>query len=293
MPDTRNSHSSRGLTLALAGIVVLSFDALLVRLADAPPADVAFWRGAFIAVSLALVQWARFGRLRLSGVRSGPGLLAVLLFGVNTALFVFSLAYTAVANTIILLSLAPLFATLMSRFATTERPGPDTWLSAAATAAGVGIVVGGSLESGRWVGDALALAASMVLAGALTVLRSQPGLERVPVVMCSGVVTAALCAFAATPLALATASYAPLAVMGLVQIPLAMVLLAVATRYAGAPEVSLIMLLEIVLGPLWVWFVLSEIPPQASVYGGVVVVGTLVFYFGRRLRAGTLRRRAA
>lgn len=286
MPVTEPAASRHGPWLAVAGVFVLSFDALLVRLADAAPADVAFWRGGFIALSLALVQWLRMGRLGVAAVMSGPGLLAVLLFGVNTVLFVFSLAYTAVANTIVLLSLAPLFATLMGRFATRERPRADTWVAASVTAAGVIVVVGGSVDTPRWLGDTLALAASLVLAAALTVLRSRPQLQRVPVVMCSGAVTAVLCAAWASPLAVGMSNLIPLAAMGLVQIPLAMVLLAVATRYLAAPEVSLIMLLEILLGPLWVWIALAEVPPMPSILGGTVVVVSLLVYFGRRRELG-------
>lgn len=286
MLKTLFAASGRGPWIALAGVLVLSFDALLVRMADASPANVAFWRGALMALSLAVVQWLRTGRLGIGAVANGSGLLAVLLFGINTVLFVFSLAHTAVANTIVLLSLAPLFATLISRFATDERPGTDTWIAAAATAVGVGIVVHGSLASGRLLGDALALAASLVLAIALTVLRSRPQLHRIPVVMGSGAVTAGLCVFWASPVVLDASSYLPLAIMGLLQIPLAMVLLGVATRYLGAPEVSLVMLLEILLGPLWVWLVLAEAPPQTSTLGGGVVAVTLTVYFGRRLGRG-------
>jgi hypothetical protein len=67
MPTLSLQEYRRGLWLALAGIVVLSFDALLVRMAQSPPADVAFWRGVLIALALALVQWGRQGRLHLGG----------------------------------------------------------------------------------------------------------------------------------------------------------------------------------------------------------------------------------
>jgi drug/metabolite transporter (DMT)-like permease len=191
-----------------------------------------------------------------------------------------------VANTTILLSLAPLFAAFLSRFVTGERIEPDTWVTAVVTALGVALVVGGSVQSPRWIGDALALLASLVVAGGLPALRCSPQVERIPVIMGSGVVTAALMLPWTAPLALDAASYPPLFTMGLLQIPLAMVLLAVATRYVSAPEVGLVMLLEIILGPLWVWLLLSEMPPRASVYGGVVVLVALLVYFGRRLLGG-------
>jgi len=278
------SDYRRGLLLALAGIVVLSFDALLVRWADAPPADVSFWRGALIAVALAAFQWLRGSGLRLAALRSWEGAAAACLFGVNTVLFVFSLAHTAVANTIVILALAPLFAALWSRLWTSEPVRRDTLAAAMLAVAGVVVVVGGSIDTGRWVGDGLALIASAVVSAGLTVLRNAPSLERVPVIMASGAVTALLTAPFVAPFSLPAASYPPLVLMGLLQIPLAMVLLAVATRHLSAPEVSLVMLLEILLGPLWVWLAMGEEPPRQTVWGGAVILLTLSVYFARRLK---------
>lgn len=280
------SDYRRGLLVALAGIVVLSFDALLVRWADAPPADVAFWRGALIAAGLAVFQWVRGRRPGLAVLRSRDGVAAVCLFGVNTVLFVFSLSFTAVANTIVILALAPLFAALWSRLWSSEPVRPDTVVAAVLAVLGVTVVLAGSIDTGRWVGDGLALVASAVVSAGLTVLRNAPRLERIPVVMGSGVVSALLMAPFVAPFSLPAASYPPLALMGLLQIPLAMVLLAVATRDLSAPEVSLIMLLEILLGPLWVWLAIGEEPPRGTVYGGAVILLTLSVYFARRLREG-------
>lgn len=286
------SQRMRGILLVAFGVLVLSFDALLVRLVGAEVWTVVFWRGLLIALSLGLVRTLTQGpgSWRRAWCAGPPALLASLLFGVDTLLFVTAISYTAVANAVVILSASPLFAALFSAWWLGERLSWRTWAAVLATFLGVLAVLGGSLDGGGWIGDLAALAAAAVLASVLTLLRRHPTVERVPVVAASGLVAVVLVLPWAEPWGLAAESYGWLALMGLVQMPLAMVILAVGPRYLAAPEVSLLMLLETVFGPFWVWLVQGEEPPRATWAGGGVILATLLLYFLSGLRR---RRRSA
>jgi drug/metabolite transporter (DMT)-like permease len=91
----------------------------------------------------------------------------------------------------------------------------------------------------------------------------------------SGVVLAVGVLPLALPPAVSAQDLGLLALLGVVVLPLAFGLIAVGPRYLPAPEVSLIMLLEAVLGPLWVWLVLHEVPSVTTFVGGAVLIGTL------------------
>src|SRR5699024_5390972 len=80
------------------------------------------------------------------------------------------------------------------------------------------------------------------------------------------------------PLSLELSSYAALGVMGLVQMPAAMVLFATATRYLPSAEVALFILIESVLGPIWVWLVVGEVPPPLTFVGGAVILLTVAIH---------------
>jgi drug/metabolite transporter (DMT)-like permease len=67
-----------------------------------------------------------------------------------------------------------------------------------------------------------------------------------------------------------------LAALGVTQIGLGFVLLTIGGRLIPAGEVALITLLEIVLGPLWVWAFLSEHPSAATLVGGAIVLGAVL-----------------
>ncbi|WP_432695346.1 DMT family transporter [Marinobacterium sp. YM272] len=266
-----------GLMLAIAGVFVLSFDALLIRLADTTGADVAFWRGALILLSAGTICWFRRRRINWPDTPRlwAFAITAATLYGINSGLFVFSVSHTHVANTVVILASAPLFATAISWLLFRERTPRRTVISILFAITGVIIVFSASLGQPGQLGDLLALILAFGMAAALTLLRRVPDLPRLPLVAGSGLVTALICWPLADPLQQTASSYGWLALMGLIQIPLATLLIFSATRHLPSPEVSLVLLIETILGPVWVWWALGEELPSRTVLGGAFILGAI------------------
>ncbi|HYW02674.1 MAG TPA: DMT family transporter [Gammaproteobacteria bacterium] len=282
-PGPASGVHTHGMLLAATGVLVLSFDSLLVRLADTGAWNVVFWRGALIAASMGAVALLRGGRggLRLWG---GGAALCAVLFGVDSVLFVLSVMHTKVANTVVILSASPLFAAVFSWLILRERVRPRTWAAIAAAIAGVVIVFAGSTGRGQLSGNGYALGAAVLAGANLNLLRRNAEFDRIPLVAASGLVTLAIALPFAHPLGLAGRSYAALGAMGLLQMPLAMVLIAVCTRYLPAPELSLFLLLETVLAPVWIWLAVGERPPPLTFVGGALVLGAIAVHSRLALR---------
>lgn len=268
----------RGAALAAIGVTVLSFDALLVRLAATTAADVLFWRGLFIALSLTLALRVLRGRWSWHEVRAAgrPGVLLVVTMGALQILFVAAILHTRVANVVIILTAAPLFAAVFSGAFLGEWVPARTWLAMGLCIAGIGLVFGGSIGTGNWFGDALALAAAAVVAVNFTLLRRAPGISRLATLSGGGLVACGAALAFADPFAVGAATLGVLAVMGLIQMPIALVMMSQATRYLPSAEVSLFLVIEAILGTYWVWLWLGEEPPGATLAGGALVVATLV-----------------
>ncbi len=283
---------SRGIPLAVAGVFVLSFDALLIRMAMADPWTVLFWRGLLMGTTLSLLLYFGSRQTLWSALKSqGTAAMASgVLFAMSSAGFVLSVLNTHVANTVLIFSTAPIFAALFTWIFLHEIITLRTWLAIIAVIAGVAVVFKGSLGAGNLAGDLFALLAAVVVGGNFTLLRRYPHVQRTPVVALGGFVAAGLAFNWAAPLSLEMQSYLVLALMGMVQMPLALMLLAVSTRLLSSPEVSLILLLEAILGPLWVWMVLGESPPVLTWLGGLIILLTLVVYFAPYLRGATYTR---
>ena len=286
MRTSRLSPRSSGLLLAICGVLTISFDALLVRLAHTDNADVIFWRGVFIFLSLSLVQLIRQRRSPIRAVLAGgaPAAGCTVFYGLGGVLFVSAVMFTDVANAVVIISMSPLFAGLLTWIFGIEAIPLRTWPAIACAISGVVVVFYGSLEAGGMLGNAIALLASLNIGSNLTLLRRNTWLDPLPLVCVGGAIMALLSAPFASPLSLEPQSYLVLALMGLVQMPAALVLIGLSTRYLPSPEVSLFLLVETVCAPIWVWLVLGEEPPGLTFLGGGIILATLVVHFWLGLR---------
>lgn len=285
-----------GLTLALTGVLVLSPDALLIRLVEADRATLLFWRSLLEAIAL-LAALAVFYRSRLPATvvamgRWGVG--ATLTFAVSTTLFVSSITLTTAANTLFIMATAPLFAAFISWLVLGEQIAKRTWIAILCAILGIGIIFGGSMGGGTLLGDLLATATALSLATQLSLARRARHVSLVPALAFGMLLVAAVLAPTfASPLDVGGRDWLWLGLMGLIVVPLAFGLLTLAPRHIPSPEVSLIMQLEAILGPLWVWLVVNEVPASATFVGGAIVLATLTVHSILSIRAHRRNNRAA
>lgn len=275
--------SARGLLLVTSGILVLSFDGLLVRLAQTDAWSILFWRGLLMFLALGVFS---LSAKRRASVRAHPLLSAssALLLALISIFFVLAIIHTQVANVVIILCTAPLFAALFTRFFLGEHVALHTWLAIGVAALGIMVVFAGAFSASDLTGNGYALLSSAAVGANLTLLRRHPTMERMPLIALGGLMAALIAWPNAQPFGLGSSNYWVLALMGLIQMPLATLLINNATRYLPSAEVALFYLLESALGTLWVWYFLEETPTQAALYGGALVIATLVAHAGLTLR---------
>ena len=280
------SAHGKGFALTLMGVLVLTPDTLLVRLADSDPWTVAAARGLLSGAVLLGVHLVAHRRRWLAELRAlgATGGAVALLHAVNAIAFVVALHHTGVANTLVVMATAPLIAALLSLAVLRERIAGATWAAIAAGLAGVAIVVHDGLGRGNLPGDLSALAVALSLAAIFVLVRRRHDLNLVPATGAGALLSGLAAAPLAAPLALAPGQVASLAAMGLLVLPLAFALLTHGARSLPAAEVTLLLLLETVLGPLWVWLGVGEVPTRAALIGGAIVVGALAAHAAWRLR---------
>ena len=277
MPTT--SHKTKGVLLCLCGIILLSPDSLLLRLIGADLWTLAFWRGGLSAVGLAVAVLLMEGRqpgqqqlLRLTR----QGVVVAVSFAIANLAFIFSIQNTAVANTLVIMSLSPLFAALLSYFFFREPISTGTWLAAVAIFLGLTMVFYGSLATGGVVGDLAALVTSLCVAISLVLMREHRDISMVPALAwSSGLACLAALPFA-LPASLSGTALILMLVLGLIVLPASLTMIGLAPRYLPAPEVSLILRMEALLAPLWVWLVLGEVPSRQTLIGGGIILATLI-----------------
>ena len=264
----------------VSAMVILSPDALLISLISVDPWTLVFWRGLLIACTLSVTLVCSHGKGVLREVfRMGTaGILAGFLFGMSTVSFVMSIRLTTAANTLVIVAGTPLFAAILTRIFLAERVPVRTWVAVIAGFSGIIVIFSGSLSAGSILGDLLALATAMIMATNFVIIRSHRKVSMIPAVVLSGILTTLVTLFIADPLSVGASDFLLLAVLGSVVMPIPLAIFTVAPKLIPAAEVSLIMLLETFLGPLWVWLVIGQRPAGETVLGGGLLVTTLVVH---------------
>jgi len=253
----------------------------------AEPFEQVFWRSLF-AFSFVLVTLLFQGKHPWTSVRAAgvPGLVSGLMWAIMFTAFLFALSLTTTANALVVMSVSPLLTALFASFFLKDPVPARTLIAASAAAVGIAWMFSADL-SAHYAGMAVAFLIPVAAAINVVVLRASAAkLDLVPAVMLGGALSCLLALPFALPFSATPRDIALLAFLGVTQLGLPCMLLVLASRALLAPEIALLGLLEVVLGPLWVWLGAGEEPAAATLTGGAVVLAALA---GNELAA--LRRR--
>ena len=234
-------------------------------------------RAAFAGAAL-LAYVAVVDRGRVLDAFRSVGLAGVgvaLCVAIASGSFIAALTYTSVARVLFILAVAPVLAAVLARVTLGE---PITRRSVGAMAlalSGVALMLGAPSE-GSVAGDGLALLAALAFATMVVITRWRQDVSMAPATCLSQVILVAVFLPFASPGEIGSDDVVWLAALGIGQIGLGFALLTVGARLIPAAQVGLITLLEVVLGPIWVWLALDERPSTATLAGGAIVIVAIV-----------------
>ena len=271
----RRSH---GLALMVSAPLLWSTAGVVTRHVERASAfELVFWRSLFAFAFVALALLA----LRRNPLKIGwPGFLSGGLWAVMFTAFMIALGLTSTANTLVVMSLSPLLTTLLASLVLRDPVPLGTWIAAAGAALGIAWMFGSDLSAhtardltGMLVASAIPIASAI---NVVTLRAVAADLDLRPAVMVGGAISCLIALPLALPLQASAKDVALLAFLGVFQLALPCMLLVMASRVLLAPEMALIGLLEVVLGPLWAWLGAGETPARATLAGGLIVLGALV-----------------
>lgn len=267
-----------GVVLIAAGALCWSTAGLIVRGVDAGPWEITFWRSAFM--TLAMVPILLFRRRQVLADLRQAGWWMVLsgaLLAATFILFILALSLTTVANALFVMACAPLLTAVIGRLFFREPVSSHTWLAIAAAFLGVALMVWNSLQAGGLWGAALAFFVAFFFSINANIVRKHRQISMLPGVFLAGLFSTVVAAPLALPPTTTSAEIGLLAFLGVIQLGLGLVLFTVGARSVPAAQAVIIGLLEIVLGPFWVWLAFDEQPATLALLGGSIVLLAVVF----------------
>lgn len=238
-------------------------------------------RACFAVIALLLfVAISERGRTLRTFRAMGRAELAVaVLTAIASSAFIVALNHTTVADVLFMQALAPIAAALIAWIGLKERVSRRTAVSMVVALAGVGLMVGGPGGS-QGVGLALSVLMTLCFAFTVVITRHRRDISMAPAICLSQVLVVITVAPFAEPGSVSAHDLALLAALGIGQIGLGLAFLTMGARLIPAAEVALIGLLEVVLGPLLVWFAYAERPSTTTLIGGAIVVTAVVIQAG-------------
>ena len=292
MSSTHPDHA-KGLLLTAIGGLALTVDIPLIRLADGSSWTILMLRTGTTFIA-ALVIWAVWRALSPKAPALIPGLAGAVvaaLYGLGSITFISAVYQTSTANLVFILAFTSMFAALLSWLFLKERPRNGTLIAMAVMVVGVLIIVADGLATGGMLGNALALASSLLIASAITISRHSG--RDMGFTALIGVILPFLVALAMV----GSTGYqvtAPWWIIfnGAVIMPISFFCLANGPKYLSGPEVAMFYLLETVLAPVWVWLIFDEVPSRHALIGGTILITALVVHSIWQLAEGRKRRAA-
>ena len=271
------SNQKKGTLLAFTAIMLITPDSLFIRLAHIESWSLIFYRGLipFLAVFIGLVFIYKTKLLKELINNSWHGVAYAMVFTITNIAFVISIENTNVANTLIMIALAPMLSAIISFIFLNENPDKKTWIAIIITTLAVIYIFYDSLDAGDFLGNFLGLVAAMGLAVGANIIISAKKISLVPSAMLGKLMVALIALLFANQFKLEGSDITIVPLMCIMCVAIPFVLVTLAPRYITAAEVNLFFLLETILGPIWVWLVIKEQPSLETIVGGVVIILTI------------------
>jgi drug/metabolite transporter (DMT)-like permease len=261
-----------GLILVTGSAIAWSTAGFFTRLIHLDSWTMLVWRGVFGAMGtlLFIVMRERRATLRSFLTMGRPGLLFVSISTLGITCFITSLRFTTVAHVAIIYATVPFIAAALAWLVMRERPGLSAVAAGLGALAGVAVMVGFSSE-GNLTGDLLALAMTLAMAAMMVLSRHYRGIAVMQAACLASLLSGLIAVPFADDLWVSGQDLIYLALFGIVNSAIGIVLFTLGSRLLPAIETGLIGSLDAPLAPIWVWLAFAETPTGATVIGGLIV----------------------
>tara|TARA_B100001142_G_scaffold272073_1_gene278890 strand:- start:52 stop:912 length:861 start_codon:yes stop_codon:yes gene_type:complete len=280
------SSQQKGSLLAFVAVMFITPDSIFIRLSNIETWGMLFYRGAipFVTVLIGLLFFYKSNFLKaLLGI-GYPGIFYVLSFSICNITFIISIQNTNVANTLVMIAMAPMLSAILGAIFLKEIPDQKTWLAIIITFLAVAYIFHDSIELGNFYGDIFGLITAFGLACNAVLARYAKDRDLVPSAVIGKLCVALFSLFFVESFALVENDIIIVPLMCIMCVAIPFVLVTIAPRFIPAEEVNLFFLLETIIGPIWVWLVIKEQPSIEALQGGLVIITTIAIHSFLKLK---------
>ena len=280
------SNQHKGSLLAFIGVMLITPDSIFIRLSNIETWGMLFYRGAipFVVVLIGLFLFYRNNLLKALVGIGYPGIFYVLSFSICNITFIISIQNTNVANTLVMIAMAPMLSAILGSIFLKEVPDQKTWIAIIITLISVTYIFHDSMEMGNFYGDLFGLITAFGLACNAVIARFAKNRDLVPSAVIGKLCVAIFAFFFVDSFSLVGTDLIIVPLMCVMCVAIPFVLVTIAPRFIPAEEVNLFFLLETIIGPFWVWLIIKEQPSIETIQGGTIIILTIAIHSFLKLK---------
>ena len=267
------TNHQKGILLAFIGVMLLTPDSLLIRLITVDTWSLLFYRSLIpgLFLLLCLIVYTRKNFFKFFFNAGKFGLLNSVFITASNIFFILALQNTNVANALVMVSLVPLIAAIISFIFLKEKLDIITNTAILLCLMAVIFIFYDSIGSGRILGDIFGVLTAVAVAGSLVIIRSAPTKNFIPSYVMGKLCTALFASLLVTSFVIGSLDLSYIFLM-IFTVGFSFIFITFAPRFISASEVGLFFLLETALGPIWVWWFISEVPSFNTIVGAIFIV---------------------
>jgi drug/metabolite transporter (DMT)-like permease len=284
MKNLSNQH--KGSLLAFVAVMLITPDSIFIRLSNIETWGMLFYRGAipFVVVLIGLIFFYKNNLLKALVGIGYPGIFYVISFSICNITFIISIQNTNVANTLVMIAMAPMLSAILGSIFLKEVPDQKTWIAIIITLISVTYIFHDSMEMGNFYGDLFGLITAFGLACNAVIARYAKNRDLVPSAVIGKLCVAVFAFFFVDSFSLVGTDLIIVPLMCVMCVAIPFVLVTIAPRFIPAEEVNLFFLLETIMGPFWVWMIIREQPSIETIQGGTVIILTIAIHSFLKLK---------
>ena len=283
------SDQKKGSLLAFVAVIFITPDSLFIRLSNIDTWGLLFYRGAipFVVVLIGLVIIYKSDFIKVFLSIGLAGIFYAAIFAVTNITFIISIQNTNVANTLVMIAMAPILSAVLGAIFLNENPDKKTWITVVITFFAVIYIFYDSIKLGNFFGDLFGFITALGLAIGAIIIRSAKNRNLVPAALIGKLLVGLFGLYFVESFKLLDKDIFIVPLMCVLCVAIPFVLVTIAPRFITAAEVNLFFLLETIVGPIWVWLVIKEQPSLETIQGGLVIITAIAIHSYMSLKKNT------
>lgn len=266
----------RAVLMMVVSSVINSTGGLLVRSVEAASDwQLIFWRGLALAGAVTAIVFFQHRKQTVQVFRQIGllGIVAGIFYSGTVIFYILSITHTTVANTVFTLSAIPFFTAIIAWIVLGERLSMTTAITIALALGGIALMVGDGMASGSVFGNIMAIVASICFACFVVILRKKRSVNMLPATAVGSLIAVLVAALATSgDLQVSLRDLMICFGWGAIISSAGHFLVVASSRHLGGAELTMLILIEFILGPIWVWLVINEVPSKTTLLGGAIVL---------------------